>query len=203
MKDLLDAFSPIPSPILSDVMDRLPGTYSLRPMHGKGKLIGRALTVKVPAGDNLYIHRALRDAQDGDVLIVDGGGAIDRALIGEIMLCIARSKGVRGYVINGAIRDVGAFEAQGFPCFAKGVSHRGPYKHGPGRIGEPVSIDGSVVCTGDIVVGDEDGVVFVSVDEADKVLKLAEQKMRQEQEIMAQIHAGKYDDSWVVSEGAA
>lgn len=203
MKDLLDAFSPIPSPILSDVMDRLPGTYSLRPMHGKGKLIGRALTVKVAAGDNLYIHRALREAQDGDVLVVDGGGGVDRALVGEIMLCIARSKGVRGYVINGAIRDVGAFEEHSFPCFAKGVSHRGPYKHGPGRIGEPIAIDGSVIYTGDIVVGDEDGVVFVATGEANSVLQRAEKKMLQEQEIIEQIHTGQYDDSWVISEGSA
>src|SRR5207244_7164604 len=104
------------------------------------------------------IHRALEMVGPGYVIVVDGGGDETRALVGEIMKNIAEHRGVSGYVIDGAIRDVAAFAASDFPCFARAVIHRGPYQSGPGEINVPVSIGGSVIAPGDIVVGDEDGV---------------------------------------------
>ena len=131
----------------------------LRQYHRSGRLVGTAFTVRTRPGDNLAIHKALELVGPGDVIVVDGGGDESRALVGEIMKNIAEHRGAAGYVIDGAIRDVAAFAASDFPCFARAVIHRGPYKSGPGEINVPVSIGGSVVSPGDIVVGDEDGVL--------------------------------------------
>ena len=142
-----------------DNLARLPGAVGLRPFHRGSKLVGTAFTVRTRPGDNLAIHRALELVGPGDVIVVDGGGDETRALVGEIMKTIAEYRGAAGYVIDGAIRDVAAFAASDFPCFARTAIHRGPYKSGPGEINVPVSIGGSVISPGDIVVGDEDGVV--------------------------------------------
>ncbi|UHL65656.1 RraA family protein [Paralcaligenes sp. KSB-10] len=197
MEDIQRSFNGVSTSIISDVMDRLPGTNQLKPMHGSTQLIGRALTVKVAAGDNLFIHKALRTVQPGDVLVIDAGGGVDRALIGEIMLAVAKMRGAVGYVVDGAIRDVGAFSKNDFPCFAKGVTHRGPYKNGPGAVNIPVSIDGAVVQPGDIVIGDEDGVVFIPVEKAEEILGLARKKMKLEADTLSGIGRNVYDDSWI------
>jgi regulator of RNase E activity RraA len=142
---LIDAFRSAPTSVISDNLARLPGAVGLRPFHRTGRLVGAAFTVRTRPGDNLAIHRALELAGPGDVIVVDGGGDETRALVGEIMKNIAQYRGAAGYVIDGAIRDVAAFAASDFPCFACAVIHRGPYKSGPGEINVPVSIGGSVI----------------------------------------------------------
>ena len=124
--------------VISDNLDRLPGVVGLQPFHRSGRMAGTALTVRTRAGDNLAVHHALELVKPGDVIVVDGGGDITRALVGEIMKDIALHRGAAGFVIDGAIRDVAAFRASDFPCFARGVIHRGPYKTGPGAINVPV-----------------------------------------------------------------
>src|SRR5438128_4457878 len=156
---LIEAFRAAPTSIISDNLVRLAGSVGLRPFHRAGRLVGTAFTVRTRPGDNLAIHRALEMVGPGDVIVVDGGGDETRALVGEIMKNIAQWRGAEGYVIDGAIRDVAAFAASDFPCFARTAIHRGPYKSGPGEINVPVSIGGSVIAPGEIVVGDEDGVV--------------------------------------------
>ena len=159
---LVALFEGIPASIISDNLSRLTGTWGLSPMHRPGTaLLGTALTVRVRSGDNLMIHKALQLGRPGDVLVIDGNGCVDRALMGEIMKNVAMARGFAGVVLDGAIRDSAAFREDGFPCYARGVCHRGPYKDGPGEINVPVSISGMVVQPGDIVVGDEDGVVVV------------------------------------------
>jgi len=99
---LLKAFEGLPASIISDCLHRLSGTRHLLPRHRPGlKLLGTALTVRVRSGDNLMIHKALQLARPGDVLVVDGGGVTDRALIGDIMKNVARSRGVVGAVVDG------------------------------------------------------------------------------------------------------
>src|SRR2546430_4780937 len=155
--DIIEGFRSAPTSVISDNLARLPGAVGLRPFHRGGRLVGTAFTVRTRPGDNLAIHRALELVGPGDVIVVDGGGDETRALVGEIMKTIAEYRGAAGYVIDGAIRDVAAFAASDFPCFARTAIHRGPYKSGPGEINVPVSIGGSVITPGDIVVGDQDG----------------------------------------------
>ncbi|WP_428425210.1 RraA family protein [Pararhizobium sp.] len=167
---LLSEFRGVATSIISDNMARLPGATGILPYHKGGQLIGTALTVKTRHGDNLAIHAALKVARRGDVIVVDGGGDISQALIGEIILTHAESIGVAGFVIDGAIRDVAAIRASELPCYARGITHKGPYKNGPGSINVPVSIGGLVVHPGDLVVGDEDGIVALSPQTAETIL---------------------------------
>lgn len=190
-------FEGIPTSCISDCMSRLSGPLGLSARHGGGRLAGTALTVRVRPGDNLMIHRALQMGRPGDVLVVDGGGVTERALVGEIMLAVARSRGFSGFVIDGAIRDSQAFLDGDFPCYARDVNHRGPYKDGPGEINVPVSIGGTIVHPGDIVIGDRDGVVFVRPREAAEVAEAARRKSVDEAEVLRSIEAGSYDDAWV------
>ncbi|MBN9055364.1 MAG: RraA family protein [Rhizobiales bacterium] len=190
---LLDGFRTAATAVISDNLERLPGAVGIRPYHRiSGAMVGRAFTVKVAAGDNFFIHKALDVAQPGDVIVVDGGGETSRALIGEIMVAIAKSRKFAGFVIDGAIRDSGTIGNDGFPVFARATIHRGPYKHGPGAVGGPVCVGGMVVNPGDIVVGDADGVVAFPVDGAEELLQAVRAQERKEEEMLRQITEGTY-----------
>lgn len=189
----------LPSSVIGDVMGgRLVGTTGLRPINRSVvSVCGQALTVRVRAGDNLLIHKALDMLEPGDVLVVDGEADVTRALVGEIMLTTAQVRGAVGFVIDGAVRDIDAFEALGLPCWARGISLRGPYKEGPGSINVPVTVGGMLVNPGDIMVGDSDGVVAVPASLAAEVAAKAQEKIRTEQVTLAAIRAGTYSSAWV------
>jgi regulator of RNase E activity RraA len=194
----IEALRGMPSSVIGDVMGRLVGSTGLRPVNRTPVTVcGNAVTVSVRAGDNLLIHKALELLQPGDVLVVDGEGDISRALVGEIMMTIARVRGAVGFVMDGAIRDVEAFEQHRFPCWARGVNLRGPYKDGPGTINRPVNVGGMQVKPGDIIVGDSDGLVAVSPDEALAVAQQAGEKIAQEQATIQSILDGSYAAPWV------
>jgi RraA family protein len=160
-------------------------------------MAGPALTVKAAPGDNLMLHKAIALAQPGDVIVVDAGGDLTNALMGEMMLMQITKRGVAGVVINGAIRDAAYIRGQNLPVFAAGVTHRGPYKNGPGEINVPIAIDGMVISPGDLVLGDDDGVLGVPFDRVDEVFKAATAKYDAEQRQIANIQAGTHDASWV------
>lgn len=185
-------FRDTPVSAISDNLDRLAGPTGLRAFHHTGRLCGIAVTVKTRAGDNLFVHRALDLLEPGDVLVVDGGGDISRALVGDIIKAIAESKGAAGFVIDGAIRDAAAFAASDFPTYARAAIHRGPYKHGPGEINVPVAIGGCVISPGDIVVGDEDGVVAFSREKAGHLAEAVRQQLEREDAIKRAIAEGTY-----------
>ena len=193
---LIEAFRDKPTSIISDNLARLAGCVGLRPFHRAGRLVGTAFTVRTRPGDNLAIHRALELAGPGDVIVVDGGGDETRALVGEIMKNIAQWRKAEGYVIDGAIRDVAAFAADDFPCYARAVIHRGPYKNGPGEINVPVTIGGSVISPGDIVVGDEDGVVSFPAAGAAALLEAVRAQITREEETLKSIREGRYQGSY-------
>lgn len=178
---------------ISDNLARLPGMVGLRPFHRvEGVMVGRALTVRTAAGDNAFIHRALDLVKPGDVIVVDGGGELSRALIGEIMATLAEVRGAAGFVLDGAIRDTAVIGAGSFPVFARGAIHRGPYKNGPGAIGVPVAVGGQIVNPGDLVVGDADGVVAFPVEGAAPLLEAVRAQEAKEAAILKSIHAGTY-----------
>ncbi len=173
----------LPTAILSDSMARLcAGGARLRPV-GRAAICGPALTVKTAPGDNLFPHKALDLAAPGEVIVIDAGGELTNAIVGERMIRIAEKKGLSGIVVNGAIRDVAELRLSTVPVFAAGVTHRGPYKNGPGEINYPVAIDGMVICSGDIVVGDDDGLLCIPQQDALAVCVEAEQRARDEQRI--------------------
>ncbi|MBE7367778.1 RraA family protein [Ramlibacter pallidus] len=195
---LVQAFRDVPVANISDCMARLTaGGARLRPMHRGGYLAGPALTVKTRPGDNLMIHKALTMAQPGDVIVVDAGGDLTNSLYGELMVGTAIQRGVAGVVLNGAVRDSAIIAAGDFPVYAAGISHRGPYKDGPGEINVPIAIDGMVIQPGDLVVGDADGLLCVPCDDAEAVLAAVREKMAAEEKALADIAAGTLDTSWI------
>ena len=131
------------------------------------------------------------------MIVVDAGGDTTNAIVGEIMLQLSRKKGVTGFVIDGAIRDSKAFIEENFPVYAKGVTHRGPYKDGPGEINVPISVGGMLVHPGDIIVGDEDGLAVIPADYADEVLEKVKIQEKNEKAIFESIANGTVDRSWV------
>jgi len=191
-------FRDIPVANVSDSMSRMAaGGPRLRPLHAGGRLVGPAYTVKTAPGDNLMIHKAIEAAEAGDVVVVDGGGELTNALIGEMMLTRAQARGLAGIVINGAVRDYAAIRAGSFPVYAAGVTHRGPYKDGPGEINVPIAIDGMVIEPGDLILGDEDGLLCVPFEHVEEVAKAARAKLTAEERQLAEIKAGTVDRSWV------
>lgn len=194
----LDALRELAVSLLSDNMARSGGAIGLRPYHRPRPMAGTAITVRTRGGDNLAIHRAFDYCRPGDVLVIDGAGEVTQALMGDIMASFAQSLGVQGLVIDGAIRDVGALSQRDFPVYARGVTHRGPYKNGPGEINVPVTVGGMVVHPGDIVVGDEDGVLAIAPADVEAVIAGARKQAEKEAAALKSIAEGRFDRSWVI-----
>jgi RraA family protein len=182
--ELVEMFRGVPTTIVSDCLGRSVGAVGLEPLHGDRPLAlcGVALTVRVRPGDNLMIHKALTLAQPGDVLVVDGSGDVSHALVGGLMRLAALARGVAGFVLDGAIRDVEEWAEGELPVFALGHSHRGPSKDGPGEINIPIACAGLAVAPGDLVLGDADGVVAVSPGRLPQLLEEVRAKLAQEEE---------------------
>jgi RraA family protein len=144
------------------------------------KIAGPAITVEVRPGDNLMIHAAMAIAQPGDVLVIDGKGDLNSALMGAIMMNQAKAIGLAGVVIDGAVRDVLEIREMGFPVFAAGTNPNGPTKLVPGRVNWPISAGGHPVNPGDLVVADADGVVVIEREKAASLLGPAEKKVADE-----------------------
>ena len=197
--DLVARYMDVPVAVVSDTMARMTaGGAALRRMHAGGYLAGPAFTVKTRPGDNLMVHKALDMAEPGDIIVVDAGGDLSNAIVGEIMLTYAQQRGIGGVIINGAIRDTAAIGADKFPVYATGTTHRGPYRDGPGEIGRAIAIDGMVIAPGDLMIGDDDGVMCVPRDAAASVLSAALTKQAHEDKILTSLRAGKpMDRTWI------
>jgi RraA family protein len=161
------------------------------------KVAGPAFTVEVRPGDNLMIHAALALARPGDVIVVDGKGDLSCALTGALMAAHAKKAGIAGFVIDGAVRDTDDCARGDFPIFAAGCNPNGPLKGAAGRINWPVSVAGTVVNPGDLIVGDADGVVVVPRETAAEIVKGAQAKVEAEDQRMAAIGRGELAQGWV------
>ena len=189
----LAALRELPTTVISDCLGRTRGAIGLTAFHGDlGRLVASAMTICTRPGDNLMIHHALDLARPGEVLVIDGGGGEENALVGELMLLYAMRRGLAGFIVDGAIRDVEFLRKAPFFSFARSVVHRGPYKDGPGDINVPVTIGGMVVHPGDIVVADADGVVAVRPDEAEGVIAAGRKVLAREDETKANIADGRF-----------
>jgi regulator of RNase E activity RraA len=194
---LITTLKDIAVALLSDQLHRNRGSKGLLPYHRPAPLAGTAVTVRTRGGDNLAILRAYDYCRPGDVMVVDADGDLDNALVGGIMTFFAASIGLAGMIIDGAIRDVSEIRERPFPVYARGVTHRGPYKDGPGAINVPVSVGGMTVMPGDIVVGDQDGLVAFSTKEAPTVIEKALKQRNAEEATMRAIMEGHWDRTFV------
>jgi regulator of RNase E activity RraA len=155
-----------------------------------GHLCGTAITVKARPGDNLMATKAIHMAQPGDVIVIAGGYDMTISVWGGVMSSIAKAKGVAGVVTDGLVRDVAETRDAGLPVFSIGLTPAGPTKDGIGQINVPISCGGVIVHPGDIIVGDEDGVVVIRKDDARAVLERTHARMDLEKAWFAQIANG-------------
>ena len=198
--ELVARFKGMPVANIDDNMGRIAAVdAAIEPIGYKGQLLGTAFTVRVPQGDNLMFHAAMDLAKPGDVIVIDAGGFTDRAIFGELMATYCKSRGIKGIVCDGAIRDRGGLaDMEDFHVYARAATPNGPYKNGPGEINVPVVIGGKTVYPGDIVVGDDDGVLFIRPELANALADATLAVEEKEAGIMAHIlNDGTYDRPWV------
>jgi len=154
----------------------------IKPIAPGMRLCGPAFTVDTRPADNLMLHYAMLKAQPGDVLVVDAKGFTESGVWGDVFTEQAIRMGLAGLVIHGAVRDAAAITEAGFPVFCRGLSIKGSGKHQPGLVNVPIPIGDVRIHPGDIIVGDQDGLVVVSRGEVDAVL--AHSRAREEKEAM-------------------
>lgn len=175
---------------LADAMGRFHFMdFGIRPRSGRS-LCGVAVTVDARPADNLMVHKALEVAQPGDIVVVSTNGNTTSAVFGELMCRTAVGAKLGGIVVDGAIRDVDAITELEFPAYSRALCAGGCDKDGPGEINVPISCGNAVVMPGDVIVGDEDGVVVVPREDAREVLHLVNALVDREKKRIAEISAG-------------
>ena len=197
-KELIEAFRGLPVANIADCMNRISCMDARLVPSNKTPLLGCALTVRSTGGDNLLFHKALDLAKPGDIIVIADGGTDQRSCCGEIMVQYALSKGIGGVVVDACIRDADALSQLDFPVYSRGVTPNGPYKNGPGEINMPISCGGMVVCPGDILVGDGDGVVVIKPEDAKELAEMTRKVLEKETKLLEDIAAGRgMDRSWI------
>lgn len=187
-QEVLQKLSEAPAANLDDAMNRLFAMDTGIRALNSHPLCGPAVTVRVPDGDNLFIHVAMDMVSPGDILVVKGGAGADRALLGELMLRYLVPRKVGGVVIDGLIRDLDYIQEEcPFPVYARGSSPNGPYKNGPGEINVPVAAGGMVVNPGDVLVGDPDGVVVVPRNDVEAAAEAVQAVQEMEHSVIDRI----------------
>ena len=164
---------------------------ALKPLDPAMRVAGPAFTVQCRPGDNLALHYALTKIGRGQVLVVDAEGFTEAGPWGDIMSTAAMLRGVAGLVIDGSVRDSQAIVDMGFPVFSRGVSIKGTNKCQPGKVQEPIVLGGVTVRSGDIVVGDRDGLVVVRAEEVAQVIDACRQREDKEKLAREALRAGK------------
>lgn len=163
----------------------------IKPIYPGMRVCGRALTVACPPRDNLAVHYAITQASPGEVLVVSTEEYYEAGPWGEILTVAAIQAGITGLVIDGSVRDASAIRDLSFPVFAAGTNMKGAGKVLPGHVNGPMILGGVLVNPGDIVIGDDDGVVIVPRAEAGEALEASLERDRKEIGILEQLRAGK------------
>jgi regulator of RNase E activity RraA len=196
--DLIAPFRDAPAGNVCDAMDRLGAMdYRIKPLDPTSRLCGPALTVRTRPGDNLLVWKAIDVAQLGDVLVIGTYGFTTTSTFGENVVIAARAKGLAGIVCDGMCRDASGIRATGLPAFALGCVPSSPSKDGPGEIGGPISCGGVPVQPGDLIVGDEDGVVVVPLGDLVSVGARLAAIEAKEAKMQSDLDKGVLVPSWV------
>jgi 4-hydroxy-4-methyl-2-oxoglutarate aldolase len=177
--------------------------WHIRPLTQATRFVGSALTVHSRARDNLAPYAALAFAKPGDVLIIATDGYEEASAAGDVLLGMARNAGVVALITDGMVRDIEGLNAVGIPVFARGLSPNSPYKDGPGEIGLPISIGGIVVNAGDLIVGDQDGVVVVAAAHIDQVVAALDDVAAKEKTMDGWVRDGAKFPTWLDATMAA
>lgn len=199
-KETVEQLRDIPAANIADCMSRICAMDArIRLMSSPVKsMCGPALTVHVRSGDNLFIHKALEMAQEGDIIVVTTGFSEVNSLIGEVIVSNAMHKKLGGFIFDAPIRDIEAISKIDFPVYATGTTPGGPFRTGPGgEINVPISCGNIMVMPGDIVKGDEDGIIVIPRNDADDILAKAKEYEKKDQTTLEQAKNGTWDRSWI------
>jgi 4-hydroxy-4-methyl-2-oxoglutarate aldolase len=196
--DLIKKFKNIPTGNVCDAQGRVGAMdYRIKPVTQTTVFTGVALTVNSGPRDNLAAWAAIEEARAGDVIVISTGEYLGCSVLGDVYAGMAQNAGVAAIVTDGAVRDLPGIEEAGIPVFARGICPNSPWKNGPGSIGLPIAMGGSIVDAGDILVGDQDGVVVVSRNKADAVAENLKAVLAKEKEMDANVKAGKRIPAWM------
>jgi len=190
-EEALAQWREIPAAVVSDMMNRSQVMGArIKPAAPGMKLCGQARTVTCMSGDNSGPHRLIGMCRKGEIMVIDARGSENVAIWGGIMTEAAIARGIGGIVVDGAIRDVAEIRARGFAAFSSAVVPAGPHKNFGGIIDGTVAVGDCPVNPGDLIIGDDDGVSVVPLAWADKMLAAAQQKIKDEADVIKKIHEG-------------
>lgn len=181
----------IPVAIIGDELNRMQIMHAaIRPL-GVARFAGLALTVESMPGDNGPLHYALAQLEPGQVIVADARGHIDTAVWGEIMHTCAQARGAAAIIIDGAMRDSSVIASMKLPAFVRGVCPRGPHKGWGGTINRTIQCAGVAVSPGDLVIGDEDGVIVIAPDQIDGLAERCRARIEREAAILLRVGTGE------------
>ncbi|WP_103109301.1 RraA family protein [Brevibacillus reuszeri] len=182
MSTIVSQYQNVPTTCISDALQGLTNMdSSIKPLKEEYRIAGRAFTVQMPIGDNLTVLQAIREAQPGDVLVIDAKGDTYRAIAGDFIVGLAKTLGIQGIVVDGVIRDIIGIKQLDFPVFCKGTTVAASGKAGWGQINVPISCGGTSISPGDMIVGDADGLVVIPQSIEQEILTQALDKLAKDQ----------------------
>ena len=165
----------------ADLIQVLPGS----------RVAGPARTVLCGQDDNLMVHAAMAEVQPGEVLVITMPEPRPVALVGELLATQAKAHGVAAILLDASVRDLDELAELSLPVWARWVRIKGATKDIPGTIGEPVTVGGATICTGDILVLDADGVAVIEPDRVDEVLTASRDREKRERVKRLKLQAGE------------
>ncbi|MFK5710357.1 RraA family protein [Lysinibacillus boronitolerans] len=184
------SFQHLPTTAISDATGGHTNLRSdIKPLADHFKVAGRAVTVRLPDGENGAVLDAIRAANEGDILVIDAKGNTNRAVAGDFVISLAKGIGVQGFVVDGVIRDIAAIRELNFPVFSLGTTVAAGNKNGGGQVNVPIAIGGVTVHPGDYIIGDVDGVIVVPQQDAEKIVVAAEAKLEKDEKRAQEAHA--------------
>ncbi len=189
---VIDSLAPIGTASVHEAMGRR-GYLGpdLKPIQRDVKVAGSAVTVLSHPGDNIMIHAAIEVCQPGDLLVVTTTAPSTHGMFGDLLATSLMARGVRGLVMDAAVRDTYDLRQMGFPVWTRHVSCQGTVKSTPGSVNVPVAIDGKIIKPGDVICADDDGVVVVGREEAPWALEQSQKRLADEEEKRARFQDGE------------
>jgi len=190
--ELVKAFAGVPTGYIVDAMGGRGGLdYRIKPLAPQNTpLVGVAMTCHCGPADNLALFGALAMAEAGDILIAATDGFTATSVTGDLLLGMAKNRGLLGLVTDGLVRDLAGVLGVGLPVYCAGVTPNSPARNGPGTVGHPVTMGGMTIAPGDLVIGDNDGVVIIPLVQAETILGRLKDVKAAEAALEAKVKAG-------------
>jgi 4-hydroxy-4-methyl-2-oxoglutarate aldolase len=181
-QELIEKFKPIAVATVYEASGRKGFVNpKIKPIFRGMKLCGPAFTVQTAPGDNLMLHKALEKAQEGDIIVATVGDEYEYGYWGDLMATQAKVKKLGGLAIDGCVRDSEEIIEMGFPIFSRGLAIRGTVKASLGLINYPINFGGNVINPGDLILGDDDGIVIVRYEDCKEVLAKSKERVQKEE----------------------